>query len=69
MAFIAIIVGIILLIKGGDWLMRSAVSLSLKLSIPKIVAQLLETPQNNALRHYSYQLHQKVRLICFIKVA
>lgn len=37
MAFIAIIVGIILLIKGGDWLMRSAVSLSLKLSIPKIV--------------------------------
>lgn len=37
MAFIAIIVGIILLIKGGDWLMRSAVSLSLKLNIPKIV--------------------------------
>ena len=37
MAFVAIIVGIILLIKGGDWLMRSAVSLSLKLSIPKIV--------------------------------
>jgi len=37
MAFIAIVVGIILLIKGGDWLMRSAVSLSLKLDIPKIV--------------------------------
>ena len=37
MAFIAIIVGIVLLIKGGDWLMRSAVSLSLKLNIPKIV--------------------------------
>ena len=33
MAFIAIIVGIILLIKGGDWLMRSAVSLSFKLNI------------------------------------
>lgn len=37
MAFIAIFVGIILLIKGGDWLMRSAVALSLKLNIPKIV--------------------------------
>ena len=37
MTFIAIIVGIVLLIKGGDWLMRSAVSLSLKLNIPKIV--------------------------------
>ena len=37
MAFTAIIVGIVLLIKGGDWLMRSAVSLSLKLNIPKIV--------------------------------
>ena len=37
MAFIAIIVGIVLLIKGGDWLMRSAVSMSLKLNIPKIV--------------------------------
>ena len=37
MAFTAIIVGIVLLIKGGDWLMRSAVSMSLKLNIPKIV--------------------------------
>lgn len=37
MAFVAIIVGIVLLIKGGDWLMRSAVSMSLKLNIPKIV--------------------------------
>ncbi|MBN08769.1 MAG: hypothetical protein CMC79_00120 [Flavobacteriaceae bacterium] len=37
MAFIAIVVGIILLIKGGDWLLKSAVSLSLKIDIPKIV--------------------------------
>ena len=37
MAFISIIVGIVLLIKGGDWLMRSAVSLSLRQNIPKIV--------------------------------
>ena len=37
MSFVAIIVGIVLLIKGGDWLMRSAVSMSLKLNIPKIV--------------------------------
>jgi len=37
MPFIAIFVGIVLLIKGGDWLMRSAVSLSLRLNIPKIV--------------------------------
>ncbi|MGC6421423.1 MAG: calcium/sodium antiporter [Flavobacteriaceae bacterium] len=37
MNFIAIIVGLILLIKGGDWLMRAAVSLSLEMRIPKIV--------------------------------
>jgi len=37
MAFFSIFVGLILLIKGGDWLMKSAVSLSLKLNIPKIV--------------------------------
>ncbi len=37
MAFIAVAVGIFLLIKGGDWLMRAAVALSLRFSIPKIV--------------------------------
>ena len=37
MAFVAVAVGIFLLIKGGDWLMRSAVALSLRFSIPKIV--------------------------------
>ena len=37
MNFIAIVVGLLLLIKGGDWLMRAAVSLSLEMRIPKIV--------------------------------
>ena len=37
MAYIAVAVGIFLLIKGGDWLMRAAVALSLRFSIPKIV--------------------------------
>lgn len=37
MAFIAIVVGLLLLIKGGDWLLKSSVSLSLNLSIPKVV--------------------------------
>ena len=37
MAYIAVVVGIFLLIKGGDWLMRAAVALSLRFSIPKIV--------------------------------
>ncbi len=37
MALIAVAVGIFLLIKGGDWLMQAAVSLSLRFSIPKIV--------------------------------
>lgn len=37
MAFFAVLVGIFILIKGGDWLMRSAVALSLRFSIPKIV--------------------------------
>lgn len=37
MAFLAVAVGIFLLIKGGDWLMRAAVALSLRFSIPKIV--------------------------------
>ncbi len=37
MAFVAVAVGIFLLIKGGDWLMRAAVALSLRFSIPKIV--------------------------------
>ena len=37
MALIAVAVGIFLLIKGGDWLMRASVALSLRFSIPKIV--------------------------------
>ena len=37
MAFIAVAIGIFLLIKGGDWLMHAAVALSLRFSIPKIV--------------------------------
>ena len=37
MSFLALAIGIFLLIKGGDWLMRAAVSLSLRFSIPKIV--------------------------------
>jgi cation:H+ antiporter len=37
MDFIAICVGLFLLIKGGDWLLDSAVALSLRLNIPKIV--------------------------------
>ena len=37
MNFIAIVVGLSLLIRGGDWLMRAAVSLSLEMRIPKIV--------------------------------
>ena len=37
MSLIAIVVGLLLLIKGGDWLLKSSVSLSLNLSIPKAV--------------------------------
>jgi len=37
MAVLAILVGLLLLIKGGDWLLESAVALSLRLSIPKAV--------------------------------
>ena len=37
MALTAIVVGLLLLIKGGDWLLKSSVSLSLNLSIPKAV--------------------------------
>ncbi len=37
MDFLAILIGLLLLIKGGDWLLDSAVGLSLKFSIPKIV--------------------------------
>ena len=37
MSIIAIAIGIFLLIKGGDWLMRASVALSLNFSIPKIV--------------------------------
>ena len=37
MDYIAIVVGLLLLIKGGDWLLDAAVGLSLKFNIPKIV--------------------------------
>ena len=37
MSLIAIAVGVYLLIKGGDWLMKASVGLSLNFSIPKIV--------------------------------
>lgn len=37
MAVLALLVGLLLLIKGGDWLLESAVALSLRLSIPKAV--------------------------------
>jgi len=37
MEFLAILVGLALLIQGGDWLMKAAVGLSLHLKIPKIV--------------------------------
>lgn len=37
MAILAVFAGLVLLVKGGDWLLQSAVSLSLKLKIPKMV--------------------------------
>ena len=37
MALIAIVAGLLLLIKGGDWLLESSVGLSMRLSIPRIV--------------------------------
>jgi len=37
MDYIGIIFGLLLLIKGGDWLLDAAVGMSLKLDIPKIV--------------------------------
>ena len=37
MNFLLIISGLILLILGGNWLLKSAVALSLKLDIPKII--------------------------------
>ena len=37
MNFLLIISGLVLLILGGNWLLKSAVALSLKLDIPKIV--------------------------------
>jgi cation:H+ antiporter len=37
MDYVAIGIGLILLIKGGDWLLDAAVALSLRLKIPKIV--------------------------------
>jgi cation:H+ antiporter len=37
MSLTAIAIGIFLLIKGGDWLMRASVALSFSFSIPKIV--------------------------------
>ena len=37
MNFLFIIAGLVLLILGGNWLLKAAVALSLKLNIPKIV--------------------------------
>lgn len=37
MDFLYIVLGLVLLIFGGDWLLKAAIGLSLKLSIPKIV--------------------------------
>ena len=37
MAILAVFAGLVLLVKGGDWLLQAAVSLSLKLKIPKMV--------------------------------
>ena len=37
MNFLLIIIGFVLLILGGNWLLKSAVALSLKLDVPKIV--------------------------------
>ena len=37
MDYIAIFFGLLLLVKGGDWLLKAAVALSINLSIPKIV--------------------------------
>jgi cation:H+ antiporter len=37
MNFLLIISGLVLLILGGNWLLKSSVALSLKLNIPKIV--------------------------------
>ena len=37
MDYIAIFFGLVLLVKGGDWLLEAAVALSIRLSIPKIV--------------------------------
>lgn len=37
MNFLLIIAGLVLLVLGGNWLLKSAVALSLKLEIPKIV--------------------------------
>lgn len=37
MDYIAIVFGLLFLVKGGDWLMQAAVAISIKLSIPKIV--------------------------------
>ena len=37
MSFFLILIGFILLILGGNWLLNSAVSISLGLKIPKII--------------------------------
>ncbi|HRZ31547.1 MAG TPA: sodium:calcium antiporter, partial [Flavobacterium sp.] len=37
MDFLFIILGLVLLVLGGDWLLKSAVGMSLRLNISKIV--------------------------------
>ena len=37
MDYLFLVVGILVLVAGGDWLLKSAVALSLRLRVPKIV--------------------------------
>lgn len=40
MEYLLLILGLVILIKGGDWLLNASVSLSLKLNIPKLIVGL-----------------------------
>ena len=37
MDYLFLVVGLLVLVAGGDWLLKSAVALSLRLRVPKIV--------------------------------
>ena len=41
MEYLAIVLGLILLIKGGDWVLEGAVLFSLRLNIPKIIVLMI----------------------------